>query len=498
MGRDGDFSPCPRGSIAYILLMPEYKSLTAAEIAAGVNAGKLSAATLTEEALSLAKTEGKRLNAFITLCEEKALKQAQAIDREVREGGAAPRILAGVPVALKDNICYTDYETTCGSHILDKFIPPYDATCVTRLIEAGAVIIGKTNMDEFGMGSSNENSYFGPVKNPVNHELVPGGSSGGSAAAVAQGIVPIAYGSDTGGSIRQPAAFCGVYGLKPTYGSVSRYGLVAFGSSLDQIGPLARNARDLALGYQAICGRDDHDATSADCGHPDDTVEIKTGRKFKIGIPAEYFAEGLDPEVETVVRDVIELLEKAGQTFTDISLPLTDKAIAAYYIVANAEASSNLARYDGVRYGLREGGDGELADMYAATRTAGFGDEVKRRIMLGTYALSAGYYDAYYLKASRVRELIRRDFRKAFEKVDLIITPTTPTLAFRLGEKIDDPLAMYLSDVYTVPVNLAGIPAISVPGGHSSDGRPVGVQFTAPRFDELALFQMALCLERND
>ena len=489
----GFFSPGPDAAIAYILLMPEYKSLAAAEIAAGVNAGKLSAVALTEEALSLAKTEGSRLNAFITLCEEKALSQAQAIDKEVKEGTAAPRALAGVPVALKDNICYTDYETTCGSHILDKFIPPYDAACVTRLIEAGAVIIGKTNMDEFGMGSSNENSYFGPVKNPVNHELVPGGSSGGSAAVVAQGIVPIAYGSDTGGSIRQPAAFCGVYGLKPSYGSVSRYGLVAFGSSLDQIGPLARNSEDLALAFKAICGCDTHDATSAERDHP---VEIKTDRKFKIGIPAEYFAEGLDPDVETVVRNVIKLLEKAGHTFADISLPLTDKAIAAYYIVANAEASSNLARYDGVRYGLREGRSGELADMYAATRTAGFGDEVKRRIMLGTYALSSGYYDAYYMKASRVRELIRRDFRRAFEKVDLIITPTTPTPAFRLGEKIDDPLAMYLSDVYTVPVNLAGIPAISVPGGHSSDGRPVGVQFTGPRFDELSLCQIAACLER--
>lgn len=469
--------------------------MSAVEIATAIKSGRFSAQSITEQALNLAKIGGRKLNAFITLCEKKAFEQADIIDRRIAKGEKVG-LLAGVPVALKDNICYTGYAMTCGSHIIEDFNPPYDATCVRKLIEAGAVIIGKTNMDEFGMGSSNENSFFGPVKNPHNHEFVPGGSSGGSAAVVANGIVPLAFGSETGGSVRQPAAFCGVLGLKTTYGCISRHGLVAFGSSLDQIGPMARNATDLALAFKVTAGFDAKDSTSSSFEHPDYPALIETDKKFKIGIPKEYFSEGLDSSVEKTVRETIEKLEKEGHTFVDISLPLTEKAIATYYIIASAEASSNLARFDGVRYGLREGRNRNLIDMYGETRIAGFGDEVKRRIMLGTYVLSAGYHEAYYVKATKVRELIRQDFVRAFEKADLLISPTTPTPAFRLGEKIDDPLAMYLSDIYTAPVNLAGIPAISVPCGNDAESRPIGVQFIAPHFDELSLFQIARILER--
>ena len=473
--------------------MSDYKSLSAHEIADGVTSGKLSAVELTQEALKLAKTEGKEINAFITICEEKALKQAGEIDKSKEKKG---KPLAGVPVAIKDNISYTDYLTSCASHILNDYKPPYNATVVDRLIDSGAVIIGKTNLDEFAMGSSNENSYYGPVKNPVDHSLVPGGSSGGSVAAVAQKIVPLAFGSETGGSVRQPASFCGVLGLKPTYGALSRYGLVAFGSSLDQIGPVTRNAKDLALAFQVTAGRDENDSTSVAFDKPDYVSMLETDRKFKIGIPKEYFAEGLDVEVEKNVRDSVKTLEKAGHTFVDISLPLSDKGIAVYYIVACAEASSNLARYDGVKYGLREAADSDLMTMYSTTRANGFGAEVKRRIMLGTYVLSSGYYEAYYRKASRVRELIRRDFEFAFKNVDLIISPTTPTPAFKLGEKVTDPLSMYLSDIYTVSANLACICSISVPCGTVKDGRPVGMQFSAPWFGELSLFQIASILEK--
>jgi aspartyl-tRNA(Asn)/glutamyl-tRNA(Gln) amidotransferase subunit A len=476
--------------------MPDYKNVTAQQIASQVRGRKLSAVEIAQEAIRLAKTEGKELNAFITVCEDKALAQAKAIDDKVKAGDSVG-VLAGVPIAIKDNISYTDYPCTCASHILDRYIPPYDATAVTRLIDAGAVIVGKTNMDEFAMGSSNENSHYGPVKNPVRHDLAPGGSSGGSAAAVAQKIVPVALGSETGGSVRQPASFCGVYGYKPSYGGVSRYGLVAFASSTDQIGPLARNAEDLALLYKVISGHDEHDSTSASFKHPDYPLAMKTDRKFKIGIPKEYFAEGLDRNVEQVVRDALSSLEKAGHALVDVSLPMTDKAIAVYYVVACAEASANLARFDGVKYGLRESRDKELFDMYADTRARGFGDEVKRRIMLGTYALSAGYYDAYYNRANKVRELLRGDFERVFAAVDLIVSPTSPTPAFRLGEKINDPLAMYLSDVYTVSANLAGIPAISIPYGSVPDGRPAGVQFMAKYLDDASLFQVARQLERE-
>ncbi len=477
--------------------MSEYKKLSASEISAKVKSRELKAVDIAREAIELAKTDGKKLNAFITICEEKALAQAEAIDKKLENGDAQGDLL-GVPVALKDNIIYQDYETTCGSHILDKFKPPYDSTCAKNLINAGAVIIGKTNLDEFAMGSSNENSYYGPVKNPINHKLVPGGSSGGSTAVVAEKIVPIAFGSETGGSVRQPASFCGVLGLKPTYGAISRYGLVAFGSSLDQISPLARNSEDIALAYKVASGRDQMDSTSVAFEHPDYLKELNSSRKFKIGIPKEYFVDGLSDEIEKSVRDVIIFLEKNGHSFTQISLPMTDKAIAVYYIISSAEASANLARFDGVKYGLREGKDKDLLGMYGDTRSAGFGDEVKRRIMLGTYVLSSGYYDAYYIKASKVRELMVRDFEKVFESVDLIISPTTPTTAFKIGEKIDDPLAMYLSDIFTAPANLSGIPAVSLPLGKSSDNLPIGVQFMAPHFSELSLFQISKQLESHN
>ncbi|MEW5995379.1 MAG: Asp-tRNA(Asn)/Glu-tRNA(Gln) amidotransferase subunit GatA, partial [Candidatus Zixiibacteriota bacterium] len=442
----------------------------------------------------LAESKGRSLNAFIILCKEKALRQAEEIDAKVKAGQPVGP-LAGVPIAVKDNICYTDYPTTCGSHILENFVPPYDATVVKRLVDAGAVIIGKTNLDEFGMGSSSETSYFGPVTNPAADGLVPGGSSGGSAAAVAAGIVPVALGSDTGGSIRQPAAFCGIYGLKPTYGAVSRYGLVAYASSLEQIGPLARNVKDLALVYKVITGHDHSDSTSIAFDHPDYPRLLQPERPFTIGVPREFFSEGLDPEIDAWIKKALHDLLERGHTVVDVSIPLADKAIATYYTIATAEASSNLARYDGVLYGLRESGDKELYDMYCDTRSRGFGTEVKRRIMLGAYVLSAGYYDAYYEKAAKVRELFRRSLDDLFKRVDLILSPTTPTAAFRIGERINDPLAMYLSDVYTVIANLAGLPAISVPFGQTSDGRPIGIQFMAPHFGERRLFEIASAME---
>ncbi len=468
--------------------MPAYKDMTAVQIAQGVMDQSLSAIEIAQEALRLAKTEGRDLNAFINICEDKALAQANAVDENVRAGAIAGP-LAGVPIAVKDNISYTDYPMTCASHILDGYVPPYDATVITRLIEAGAVIIGKTNMDEFAMGSSSETSYYGPVKNPRDHVLTPGGSSGGSAAAVAQGIVPIALGSDTGGSIRQPAAFCGILGLKSSYGAVSRYGLAAFASSTDQIGPFARNVKDLSLLFRAICGRDKRDATSIEVTRD----SVQSDRKYSIGMPREYFAEGLDPQVGDTIQSLMTKLERQGHKLLDISLPLTGVSNAVYYIISSAEASSNLARYDGTRYGLRVAGDGSLEDMYAETRAQGLGAEVKRRIMLGTHVLSSGYYDEYYVKASKVRALMRREFDAAFESVDLIASPTTPTPPFRLGEKIDDPMAMYLSDVYTTPASLAGIPAISVP----CEGGLVGVQFMARYLHEQSLFDIARCVKET-
>jgi aspartyl-tRNA(Asn)/glutamyl-tRNA(Gln) amidotransferase subunit A len=406
--------------------------------------------------------------------------------------------LAGIPVAVKDNMCREGLRTTCGSRILGNYLPPYTATAVARLSEAGAIIVGKTNMDEFAMGSSTENSSFGPVHNPWNEEYVPGGSSGGSAVAVAAGLVPIALGSDTGGSIRLPASFCGIVGLKPTYGRVSRYGLVAFASSLDQIGPLARNARDAARTLGVISGRDRFDSTSANVDVPDYLATLTDEvRGLRIGVPAECFGEGLDTEVRDRVEAAIEKLRERGAVIVPVSLPHSRYVVAVYYIIATAEASSNLARYDGVRYGLRAEEARSLAEMYRRTRDEGFGAEVKRRIMLGTFALSSGYYDAYYEKAQRVRAMLVADFDAAFECCDVIATPTAPTPPFRLGEKANDPLAMYLSDVYTVTLNLTGLPGISVPCGMTANGLPIGLQLIGNHFDEMRLLNAAYACEQS-
>ncbi|HSG98476.1 MAG TPA: Asp-tRNA(Asn)/Glu-tRNA(Gln) amidotransferase subunit GatA [candidate division Zixibacteria bacterium] len=474
----------------------DYKKLTISAIGDGLSSGAFSAVELAQTALALAEREGAELNCYITLCRDKALAQAAAVDKKIAAGEPLGP-LAGVPVAVKDNISYTDYLTSCGSKILEGYIPPYDATVVKNLLAADAVIIGKTNLDEFAMGSSNENSAFGPVKNPINHAYAPGGSSGGSAVSVAAGLTPVSLGSETGGSVRQPAAFCGILGLKPTYGAVSRFGLVAFGSSLDQIGPFARTTADLARIYQVIAGRDTNDSTSVAHEHEDYSAALQREGKYTIGLPKECFAEGVDSEVLQRLEEFKETLSALGHTFKDVSLPLTPAGVACYYIIAPAEASSNLARFDGVKYGLRLGNETDLLEMYKETRGAGFGAEVKRRIMLGTYVLSAGYYDAYYLKGMKVRELIRRDLERVFSEVDVILTPTTPTAAFKLGEKTDDPLAMYLSDVFTVVGNLTGTPGLSVPAGTVSGGLPVGAQFIAPHFQEARLFELAAQVERH-
>lgn len=478
-------------------MVAEYSRYTASEIVRRVRNAEFGAVELAECALKSAESEGRRLNAVVTICHDRARAQARTVAGIVSNNESIPP-LAGVPIIIKDNIVCAGYPTTCGSRILEKFVPPYDATCVTRLEKAGAVIVAKANMDEFAMGSSNETSAFGPAKNPVRGDIVPGGSSGGSCAAVAAGVAPVALGSDTGGSVRQPAGFCGVVGLKPTYGAVSRYGLVAFASSTDQVGPIARTVEDCALVYSIIAGYDTRDATSVDVEHPDYGHALRQShpRRYRFGIPKEYFGEGVDAEVRTVIRRMIYNLRSAGHTIIDISLPHTGVAIAAYYIIANAEASSNLARYDGVRYGLSRGREGGLKAAYQATRTVGFGTEVKRRIMLGTFALSAGYYDAYYTRALKARDIIRRDFEYSFESVDMILSPTSPTAAFRFGEKADDPLSMYLSDAFTVPASLAGIPAISVPSGTTSDGLPIGLQIMGPAFSECELFAAAREIEK--
>jgi aspartyl-tRNA(Asn)/glutamyl-tRNA(Gln) amidotransferase subunit A len=428
--------------------------------------------------------EDAAIGAYLTLCKERAYRQAARVDALADKGDALPP-LAGVPIAVKDVFATKDVRTTAGSKILANFVSPYDATVVTRLEEAGAIILGKTNCDEFAMGSSNENSGFYPVHNPRDHARVPGGSSGGSAAVVAAGTAVASIGSDTGGSIRQPAAFCGVVGLKPTYGRVSRYGLIAFASSLDHVGPFGKSVKDAALMLQCMAGREPLDSTSADVPVPNYLDQIEQPvRGLRIGVPEEYFGEGLDPEVRSAVEAGIQELAKAGCEIVPISLPNTKYAIPTYYVVATAEASSNLARYDGVRYGFRATDGKTLAEMYRRTRDARFGAEVKRRIMLGTYVLSAGYYDAYYLKAQRVRRLLANDFHQAFTKVDAIVTPTAPTPAFKLGEKTDDPLAMYLADIFTVTANLAGIPGISIPCGKSKGGLPIGMQILGKHFDE--------------
>lgn len=455
------------------------------------------ATVLAEAFLQKIEAEDPAIGAYLTLSKERALAQADRIDRLADKGDDLPP-LAGVPIGIKDVLMTRGIQTTAGSKILEGFIAPYDATVVSRLEQAGAVILGKLNCDEFAMGSSNENSAYKPVHNPRDITRVPGGSSGGSAAAVAAGTAVATLGSDTGGSIRQPAAFCGVVGLMGTYGRVSRYGLIAFASSLDHVGPFAKTVKDAAIMLQHIAGRDPLDSTSADIPVPDYVAEI--GREVKglrIGIPSEYFGEGLDPEIRAAVEKSIEDLRVAGCEMVKVSLPHTKYAIPAYYIVATAEASSNLARFDGVRYGHRSSSASTLSEMYRRSRDEGFGTEVKRRIMLGTYALSAGYYDAYYLKAQRVRTLLARDFEQAFASCDAILTPTTPTPAFKLGEKSNDPLAMYLNDIYTVTADLVGVPGISVPCGNTKTGLPIGVQILGKYFDEGTILRLGHIIEHS-
>jgi len=439
-----------------------------------------------------------KVKAYLTQTKDSALAKAAALDEKLK-GWRKTRPMTGMPLAIKDNLCTDGVATTCSSRMLQNFVPPYDATVIAKLKEQEYILLGKTNLDEFAMGSSTENSAFGPSRNPWNLHCVPGGSSGGAAAAVAADECVAALGSDTGGSIRQPAAFCGVVGLKPTYGRVSRYGLVAFASSLDQIGPITKDVPDAALLLNAIAGHDPMDSTSADLPVPDymKALKKKDLKKLKVGVPVEFFAEGLDPEVEQAVRAAIEELKNLGGQITEIQLPRTDAAIAVYYVIATAEASSNLARYDGVKYGLRAKETKDLLDLYMKTRAEGFGPEVKRRIMLGTYALSSGYYDAYYGKAQAVRTLIRQDFDAAFNEVDLIVTPVTPTPAFKLGEKSENPLQMYLSDIYTISINLAGLPAISVPCGFSKSGLPIGLQLIGRAFEEETLLRAAHAYEQS-
>lgn len=436
-----------------------------------------------------------KIRAYLTLNHDGAIERAAECQELIDKGFDSP--LIGIPIAIKDNICTEGLRTTCASRILQNFIPPYESTVTRRLIDKGYILIGKTNLDEFAMGSSTENSAFFVTNNPWDMERIPGGSSGGSAAAVAADECIAALGSDTGGSIRQPAALCGVVGLKPTYGRVSRYGLIAFASSLDQIGPITKNVRDAALLLNIISGHDPMDSTSVPLEVPDFTASIgKDIKGIKVGIPGEYFIEGMDREVQESVRTAIKLIESLGAIPVEISLPHTEYAVATYYVLATSEASSNLARYDGVKYGFRATGK-DLLDMYMNTRAEGFGPEVKRRILLGTYALSSGYYEAYYRKAQQVRTLIKRDFDEAFKKVDAILTPTTPTPAFRIGEKVSDPLQMYLSDIFTISANLAGVPAISIPCGFTSEGLPVGLQIIGKPFDEEMILRIAHAYEQS-
>ena len=470
-------------------------SLTIDRVREGLRGREFSSLELTTAALQHAREQNRITNAYIDFSEDRALTAARRVDEKLAQG-EDPGPLAGVPVAVKDVIVTKGVRTTCGSKLLANFIPPYDATAVERLEAAGGIILGKTNCDEFAMGSSNENSAFGPVRNPHALDRVPGGSSGGSAAAVAQGTAVVALGSDTGGSIRQPASFCGVVGVTPTYGRVSRYGLTAFASSLDHIGPLARSVRDAALLLQVIAGRDPLDSTSADAPVPDFRAHLDGQVKgLKLGLPHEYLKD-LTSETGDLIAGAVKTLSKLGCEVREISLPATDYAIACYYVIATAEASSNLARYDGVRYTIRSASAESLTDMYRNTRGEGFGAECKRRIMLGTYVLSAGYYDAYYLKAQKVRTLIARDFANAFAEVDAIVAPVSPFPAFKIGEKIDDPMAMYLSDIYTITGDLAGIPCMSVPCGKTAEGLPVGLQILTRHFEEARMFRLADAFEQ--
>ncbi len=438
-----------------------------------------------------------QINAFLTLSEEEALKEASRFDQDFERLKVSP--LGGVPIAIKDCLCTKGIRTTCGSKILQNFVPPYDATCVSRLKKAGAIIVGKTNMDEFAMGSSTEHSAYGPTRNPWDQTRVPGGSSGGSAASVASCMVPVALGTDTGGSIRQPASFCGVVGLKPTYGRVSRYGLIAFASSLDQVGPMGKTVEDVASVLKIIAGWDSHDTTSVPVDVPEYSTMLNGNVSgLTLGIPEEYFRHKIDHEIQLALDEALKVFKRIGVNFVNVSLPHTDYGVAAYYIIAPAEASSNLERYDGVKYGYRSKLDKyDLKEMYMVTRAEGFGTEVKRRIMLGTYVLSAGYYEAYYKKASQVRRLIKEDFEKAFEKCDALITPVTPTPPFVIGEKVDDPLEMYLNDIFTLPASLAGVPGISVPFKFTSQGLPIGFQLIGSYFNEPVLLKLANAFHRE-
>ncbi len=471
--------------------------LSACAIVKNVQSRNVSALAVLDAFLEKVKKEDIKVKAFLSLNEDQARFAAESVDEKISKGEPAGD-LAGVPIAVKDNICVQGLNATCASKILENFISPYDATVIAKLRSQGALIIGKTNMDEFAMGSSTENSAFQTTCNPWDQNRVPGGSSGGSAAAVAGGMSPLALGSDTGGSIRQPASFCGVVGLKPTYGRVSRYGLVAFASSLDQIGPFSRTAEDCALLLQAICGQDPMDSTSSPLPVPNFREEMKRPMEgLRIGLPREYFGDGLDSEVRKLIMAAVETFKVQGAQVGEISLPHTDLAVPVYYILAPSEASANLARFDGVRYGHRSPGAKNLLEMVEKSRSEGFGPEVKRRIMLGTYALSSGYYDAYYAQAQKVRTLISEDFTRAFKEVDMILTPTAPTPAFRSGEKNADPVQMYLSDIYTISCNLAGIPGISIPCGFSQNKLPVGLQILAKPFAESTLLQAAYAYQKN-
>lgn len=470
-------------------------TLSLAELSAGLKAKKFSSAELTRAYLQRIAKHGKQLNAYVTVTEEHALKQAHAADARLAGGQAAT--LTGVPLAQKDIFCTHGVKTTCGSKMLANFVAPYDATLVQRCNDAGMVMLGKTNMDEFAMGSSNETSFFGAVRNPYDLKAVPGGSSGGSAAAVAARLAPVATGTDTGGSIRQPAALCNLTGLKPTYGRVSRYGMIAFASSLDQGGPMARSAEDVALLMNVIAGFDNKDSTSVDTPVPDYTASLnKSLAGLRIGIPKEFFGQGLDNKVGQIIHDALKQYEKLGATLKEISLPNSGLSVPTYYVVAPAECSSNLSRFDGVRYGYRCDQPVDLMDLYKRSRGEGFGAEVKRRIMIGTYALSSGYYDAYYLKAQKLRRLISDDFKNAYKEVDVIMGPTSPTVAFNLGEKTDDPVTMYLSDIYTIAVNLAGLPGMSIPAGFVGQ-RPVGLQLMGNYFDEARLLNVAHMYQKS-
>ncbi len=476
---------------------------TAYHLTGMIKSGKVSSREVVESVFKRISQVEESVHAYITLTEKEAIARAESIDKKIKSGERVGE-LAGIPVAIKDNMNIKGTKTTCASKMLESFISPYDSTVIRKLRDADAVFIGKTNMDEFAMGSSTETSYFGITRNPWNMQMIPGGSSGGSAASISADETIIALGSDTGGSIRQPASCCGVVGLKPTYGRVSRYGLVAFASSLDQIGPITKDVRDSAMLMNVISGYDPCDSTSVNVDIDDYLSYVSQDIKgMKIGVPKEYFVQGIDSDVHDAIKDALDLLERLGAQIVELSLPHTEYAVAVYYLLATAEASSNLARYDGVKYGYRfnpassENEKSDLLSMYEMTRGYGFGPEVKRRIMLGTYVLSRGYYDAYYVKAQRIRTLIKEDFDRAFNKVDVIITPTSPTTAFKIGEKVDDPLKMYLSDIFTISINLAGIPAISLPCGFARDNLPVGLQIIAKPFDEKTIFRVAGTFEQN-